>query len=395
MVKIILKQVFIKVLKFFLSCFFVLGFLIGESLASNKNSGDLLKDVRDKLNLDGRIMIDSGNVIKGKNSKLKDELSIRRAWLGTSGKFNDDWFYRGLFGFEDEDISLVDVFVGYKGIKNSEILVGNLVENSGLDGYTANLVSPFMERSDAFTTFRRMRRLGISYNYYHDNKIATRLGFFGSGVGDNAKLVDKGESVSGRIYGLAFNDEEKYHNLHLGFNFSYRNPQSQNRGLRYQSVGNANVLETNILDSGFIRQVDDYQNYGLEARYQKGSFSAIGEYFKTVVNRKTSNLNFDSAYVQMSYFVTGHKYRYNFNLGGLTEVVDQKGAVELAARYSKVDLNYRDVVGGKSNSYDLGINYYVNNNVKLMLNYIYSDLQNSPITEDNIQYLMTRLQVWF
>ena len=68
----------------------------------------------------------------------------------------------------------------------------------------------------------------MSYNYYGD-VIATRLEFFGTGIGDNAKFVDKGESVSGRIYGLAIDDKDRKENLHFGFHFSYRNPQNQNR----------------------------------------------------------------------------------------------------------------------------------------------------------------------
>jgi len=378
------------VVKFFLVLVFAVFFCAGDSFANS----DYLDDVYKKLNIDGRLMIDSGNVIKGKNSKLKDETAIRRAWLGTSGKFNDDWFYRGLFAFEDEDINLVDVFVGYNGIKNSEIIMGHLIENNGVDANTINLISPFIERSDAFSTFRKLRRLGVSYNYYQ-SAIAAKIGVFGSGVGDNAKLVDKGESVSGRVYGLVFNDEEKYHNLHLGFNSSYRNQQSQNRGLRYKTIGNAKVIKASPLDSGFINEVNDYQNYGLEIRYQKGPFSVIGEYFKTLVDRKTSNLDFESSYILASYFVTGHKYQYDLKAGGPNDIVNKEGAIELVARYSKVGLNHRDIRGGKVNSYDLGVNYYVNKNVKLMLNYIYSDLEGSPITNDNPQYLMTRLQFWF
>ncbi|MBL6665056.1 MAG: hypothetical protein ISQ34_04340 [Rickettsiales bacterium] len=354
----------------------------------------LLENISNKLNLDGRLMIDSGNVVKGKNNYLKDEISIRRSWLGSSGNINEDWVYRGLFGFENEDIHILDLFVNYKGIKNSEIVVGHFVENGGIDAYTVNLFSPLMERSDAFTTFRRLRRLGVSYGYFYDN-FAAKIGIFGAGVGDNGKLVDQGESVSGKVYGLIFNDEEKYRNFHIGTNVSYRNPQSQNRGLRYKSPGNSHVIEVDVLDSDFLQEAHAYENYAVEARYQNGPFSVIGEYYKNIVNTKTNNLYFNSRYILLSYFLTGHKYKYNFQTGGINEILNQKGAIELVTRYSKVDLNYKNIRGGKLNSYDLGVNYYVNNNVKIMLNYIYNDLQYSSLSNDNVQYLMTRLQMWF
>lgn len=51
------------------------------------------------------------------------------------------------------------------------------------------------------------------------------------------------------------------------------------------------------------------------------------------------------------------------------------GDVELTARYECIDLNDfdGDVYGGAGEAYALGLNFWVNNNVKFMLNYQYNN----------------------
>jgi phosphate-selective porin OprO/OprP len=56
---------------------------------------------------------------------------------------------------------------------------------------------------------------------------------------------------------------------------------------------------------------------------------------------------------------------------------DGWGALELAARYSVSDLNYRETLlpaaggirGGEQTAITLGVNWYVNNNIRFLLDY--------------------------
>ena len=49
------------------------------------------------------------------------------------------------------------------------------------------------------------------------------------------------------------------------------------------------------------------------------------------------------------------------------------GDIELCARYENCNLNFGNVYGGASEAYAIGLNYWVNDNVKMQLNYQYNN----------------------
>ena len=85
------------------------------------------------------------------------------------------------------------------------------------------------------------------------------------------------------------------------------------------------------------------------------------------------------AYIYASYFLTDDGYAYDYKDAEFARLIPRssKGAWEVAARFSKVDLNDDslkdgdDLVSmwGASQSYTLGVNYYPNANIHMMLNY--------------------------
>jgi phosphate-selective porin OprO/OprP len=86
-------------------------------------------------------------------------------------------------------------------------------------------------------------------------------------------------------------------------------------------------------------------------------------------------------YVAGSWIVNNADYYYNMGEAEFNQIDfrnAKKGALEIALRYDFTDANsFVDgnltpfIQGGSSEGYTLGINYYVNYNVKFMLDYTY------------------------
>jgi phosphate-selective porin OprO/OprP len=111
---------------------------------------------------------------------------------------------------------------------------------------------------------------------------------------------------------------------------------------------------------------------------------------------------FSGYYAQASYFLTGESRPYK-NFTGVFDRVKPKenfawgkglGAWELTLRYSFVDLNDGGIRGGEETNYTAGVNWYLNPNVRLMLNYTLADIVHD-LYEGDIDMLQARFQVDF
>lgn len=150
---------------------------------------------------------------------------------------------------------------------------------------------------------------------------------------------------------------------------------------------------------------------GLEASGILGPFSLGGEYTNTWIDRKNgeSNLYFNGWYGEAAWTLTGEQRNYkngrffrviptnNFNL-----TKNRIGAWELAARYSEVDLNDGGFKGGKLSNLTIALNWYLNENTRLMAGYDKAlEITDSPLTNsdgskpDNLDTFMFRAQLVF
>jgi phosphate-selective porin OprO/OprP len=139
--------------------------------------------------------------------------------------------------------------------------------------------------------------------------------------------------------------------------------------------------------------------YALEISGQNGSWHTEAEYQIARVRRSTNagrDLKFKGWHVQATYILTGEPRSYNQDSGTFGKIIPQaaSGAWEVAARYSYINLNSKDIRGGIGNNITLGINYYANQNIRVAANYIKSK-QKQNVANKNLNIFGARLQILF
>jgi phosphate-selective porin OprO/OprP len=155
------------------------------------------------------------------------------------------------------------------------------------------------------------------------------------------------------------------------------------------------ILNTGTLGSA-TNPVSGAHVLGFETAGGFGPIFGQAEYFHyTVARQGLSDANFNGGYLEASYTLTGEQRKYNSATGAYSGISPAHpfqfatftngdwGALELAARYSIVDLNSNytsgqttgpsasAVAGGEQQVIALGANWYVNNNIRFMLDYLH------------------------
>jgi phosphate-selective porin OprO and OprP len=198
---------------------------------------------------------------------------------------------------------------------------------------------------------------------------------------------------------------EKAYSLHIGGDAEFLLKPALNRVTQTQSLTLSDRPElridpTSLITTGAIANVSGAQVYSAEVAGSYGPLYVQGEYFYYNLDRTAgTSLKFNGGYVQAAWTLTGETRGYNASAGAYAGIVPNDpwslvssgwGAWEIAGRYSVMDLNDRlgladGVAGGKQSVYTAGLNWYVNRNIRFMLNYLHAtiDRQSSAVAFNN------------
>ncbi len=159
------------------------------------------------------------------------------------------------------------------------------------------------------------------------------------------------------------------------------------------------AIGTSSLVTGANHSVKGGYVADFEAAGGYGPFFAQGEYYHYSIDRiGLANASFDGEYVEAAYALTGESRKYNKAsgaYGGIVPAYDfapsqgHWGAFEIAARYSYIDLTSNftaglpisaasqpsAINGGKETGYTVGLNWYPNTYMRVMLNYVHTDFE--------------------
>lgn len=349
-------------------------------------------DDRFQVKLGGRLHADasfhSGDPVG--TEEASDGTEIRRARLDVSGVLFEDWAFQGEYDFADNEVSIKDAWIGYTGLKWLPfIAVGHQKQPYSLQVEMSSNDMIFIERSvdNVFSEALTDRAIGLRLETHGDHWFFAG-GVFGSSIDPNQE-DDEGWGATGRLIGAPILTETAL--LHLGIRGAYRVPDDNDRRVRFRDE-TTNMSNLRIVNAD-IRNVDASALAGAEIAIVKGPWSLEGEYSHAFIDRRRgrSSLDFDSWHVQIAWSLTGESRAavYKIKSGEFKGLKPARnfispsggwGAWEVAARYAWVDLNDGDIRGGKEQALTLGLNWYINRNLRFMVDYTnILDVNHSPL----------------
>lgn len=209
------------------------------------------------------------------------------------------------------------------------------------------------------------------------------------------KGQNEGYSLTGRAVWMPQNNS-KEKGLHIGVAASYATPKTDvgkdtpPKTVRY-SQSESTINKIKFMDTGYITDVNNTRLMGVELAGYYGPWKFQAEYIQQDVNRNHGFVDesFSGFYVRSSCLLLGGKQDYNNSRGAFNQpLIGKKGDIELALRFDRLDMNGKVIKGGVSNQYTAGMNYYINENLKVQLNYYY-------ITHKDYNSLNVRVQLRF
>ncbi|MGI8839565.1 MAG: OprO/OprP family phosphate-selective porin [Caulobacteraceae bacterium] len=349
--------------------------------------------------------------------QLKDGDLFRRARIGFDGTAYGDVDYRLIFDFGsgggvENAGQLYEAWVQYSGLEPFKFRIGAFPPSIGLEDQGSTSFIPLLERSAAGDIARGFvagdTRTAAEVFANGDHWLASfavtgrAIGVINTGTasptpqtyGDQLGLV-------GRLAATPLHGSDWL--IHVGAHGSYLVTPPNVAGppltdippasgaVTFSNTPELRVDGTRLINTGAIPAAHA-DEAGLEFAVQKRNFLLQSEYEHFDVERTgvgVTDPHFQGWYVEGSWILTGEARKYNpqsaaFDGPPVAHPFDPAagswGAVELAARYSDMDLNYHagalgtapaaDAIrGGDLRVIGAGINWYWNPLVRFMFDY--------------------------
>ncbi len=344
------------------------------------------KDGKYKYWFDNRVYFDGLIGLGEPLNPIGNGVNIRRARFALKATIDKNWYGEIDLDFAGAEMEVKDMIIKYQR-DNWNIKAGNFKEGFSMESTTTSRYVTFIERS-LVNDFAPSRHLGFQSNYWGKHFLAIGgVHFRAAGELEEvgfAKDANKdfgtsdGYSLTGRFVYMPIQEKGKV--VHIGVGASHRTPKTDlevPNSYRYSERAFSKINRKKYLDTDDIMDVESNMIANIELAGAWNQFMFTGEYMINKITRtgELEEINLDGAYAQVGMLLFGGSYVYNNKEGEFTQVNrgNDWGDIELAFRFDYMNVNDFDakIYGGAANAYTLGLNYHVNDNVKLMLNYAY------------------------
>jgi len=335
----------------------------------------------------GRLELDGARYSSG---VLKDDsgFTIRRFRVGLAGHVRPwpGWNYKIEFDLTDGENSLSDAYLSWRSDKWGTFRIGNQKVAQTLAGQTSSLSETFMERPLPVLAFTLQRRIGLGWD--------THLKRLGANVTVFAGDPNKGVGSQGWAARGYFNPARgRGHVFHVGGSFMQL---SSDDDAQIRARPESHVTDIRLVDTGIWADVGTSSALGLELAGSRGPVTFKSEFYRTEWSRaEVDNTQAKGWYAEASWFLTGEMAHYRDGKFIRPNISSDRGAWEVAVRFSAIDLNDEDVQGGTEKNLALGVNWYSRTHWRFMGNLIKVKADDGPYGKQDPWIAQFRIQYYF
>ena len=319
--------------------------------------------------------------------------SFRRIRIGIGGHLSENWAYDftpKLEASSSNYIAINNLYLQYDGFAPVHIRVGAQSPPTNFDDATSSADLVFLERAQPTDLDRGIggdtgRAAATVFAY--DENLFGALSLAGTPA--NGAIFSQ-QGVVGRVAWRAWHDGDS--NFAIGADVTRiftlpRTGTTHDFRLHERPELNVQTVDLRLIDTGNLDS-DGVTNLGIEAAGNRGNLYAQGGFFHYAIDRAapaTDDPSFNGWYLQGSWLITGEAKPWRINRGGYGGPAIARplgeggfGALELAARYSQLDLDYKPgaanttqapdaVRGGSQRIATVGLNWYPIATVRFLL----------------------------
>lgn len=313
----------------------------------------------------GYLMADADQY-KQEDTSTATETNVELRRMRTSLQFSTRHWEGELELRAEGDTDFQDANVTYTGLGFVEVSLGKMKIPSGLENDVSSRHLLMIERSIASEQSSLGRGVGLLVSR-SKKRLGFKLGYF-----ENQDWNDIVRDSVFRGYLSPINKKKRQ--LHIGYHTAVRDWQTGNYRIRSDLA--INTLDA-IAMSPSLTPKKIHQS-GLELAYQQWGMLLQAEYHHQMVHVNRDSAQRNSEYqmfnTQISWLPFGQHRRYRD--GVFKRVSGQSGAkkIELVVRHSEVDA-FDNNIGALVDSQSIGVNWYVIDNTKFMLNHLASEWQ--------------------
>ena len=361
------------------------------------------RDKESKFQLGGRLMWDYDNFNHSNIGGTEgSESELRRGRIYVKGTIRTNWSYKLQFEFKSientdggNSVDLEDAYIVYSGLP-VQLKFGRFHRPVGLEELTSSKNTSTIERAAFWDIVPSSRS---DYNFQigqYKTDYTWAIGIYENEDSNEEGIKDSNGNLTysygGRATYLPTNTDAS--KIHIGISYLHRDfDNNLQRAYLRTRLATHTADKIALADAGTTGKKSN--QIGLEVAWVSGSFSLQSEYMRykiTTDNTVANDVEFYGYYLQATHSLTGESRVYQQGSFDKIKPSSFGGAWELVLKYEHGHADY--LTTSKYDLTTLGVNWYINSNVRASLNYLTGETDNTG-KNDNFDAISTRLQLTF